>query len=406
MATPYDGLTAQIYGGSAGGSLYDYSSNGAPYPSGITSSRPRSAQKADSMRALYSPLNDLTAKAFGEQSKELQFAIDPLGSMIGGLFGGSDKPKQPYWQRLANREWAQGNAALSAYAQLREPTLALARADAADYGDLWRRASNDQLAFDIRSTTTKRGGDLADFEALGPEYVAQLRATNPLLAKYYDAASGNLDLGSRLSPEQEMELEQYVRGGQAARGMGLGPADLYQEALQKTSFGEQLRQQRMAEARQAAGAYGDIFQATTGRPTMSPAPAGAQIQAPNSGIGVEDYLSYGVNREVQSRNMASAKSSAQMGLAGDIIGGLLGGASGFAAMCWVAREIYGAQNPKWMVFRHWMLNEAPEQLRELYIKNGEKLAAKLKELPALKGPIREFMEEKIRLVGKPVEVTA
>lgn len=387
MATPYDDLTATIY--QNGGSLYDYTSQSAPYASGASYSKPKSAGGVSGDFK-----NDmLKAGLTGGISSIVDIASGKLPFQ--SLFGGDDKPKAPYWQRLANREWAQGNAALSAYSQLYQPTLAMAQRSAADYGDLYRRAANDQLAFEIRSSTTKRGGDLADFEALGPEYVAQLRATNPLLAQYYDTAQSNLALGSSLSPQQQQELEQYVRRGQAGRGMGLGPTDVYEEALAKTSYGEQLRQNRMGEARGALGLYGDIFQATTGRPTMSPAPAGAQVQAPNSGIGIEDYLSYGVNREVQGRNLNSAQSAAKMGMAGNIIGGLLSGAGGFAAMCWVAREIYGAKNPKWMLFRHWMLERAPEQLRELYLKNGARLADKLKELPSLKGPIKAFMEEKI-----------
>ncbi len=397
MATYDNPYTAEIYSSAAypGGSLYDYTSAGAPYPnlSGVATSRPKSAD--NSMRALYSPLNDLTARAFGEQPKAVQAVIDPLGSLIGGLFGGKDKPKAPYWQRLANKEWAQGNAALSAYAQLYEPTLNLARRQAADYGDLYRRAANDQLAFELRSATTKHTGDLADFEALGGDYVRQLRETNPLLAQYYDAAQSNLALGSSLSPQQQAEMESYVRKGQAGRGMGLGPTDVYSEALAKTSFGENLRQQRMTEARNALPLYGDIFQATTGRPTMSPSPVGANIQAPNASIGLQDYLSLGVNYQQQDANAAAAKKAQQMQLIGAGIGaiGNLGGMA--AGLCWVAREVYGEASPKWRQFRRWLTTKAPVKLIVGYAKHGEKFAKFLMEHPEHKPDVRAWMDEQL-----------
>ena len=385
--------SADIYSSSAypGGSLYDYTSAGAPYPSGIATSKPRSADNA--MRALYSPLNDLTARAFGEQPKAVQTLIDPLGSMLGGLFGGKDKPKAPYWQRLANKEWAQGNAALSAYAQLYEPTLNLARRQAADYGDLYRRAANDQLAFELRSATTKRQGDLQDFQNLGGDYVSAMRSTNPLLAQYYDTAQSNLALGSSLSPEQEAELASYVRKGQATRGMGRGPTDIYQEALQKTSFGENLRQQRMQEARGAVGMYGDIFQATTGRPTMSPAPAGANVQAPDASIGLQDYLSLGVNYQQQDANAAAAKKAQQAQLIGAGIGaiGNLGGMA--AGLCWVAREVYGEASPKWKAFRRYLITKAPAALLRGYVAKGQRFAEWLAAHPERKPDVRAWMDE-------------
>lgn len=376
----YDPYSTDIY---AGGSLQDYRSSAPPYPSGMSVSRPRSAGGGDDL--------------FGRIRENGPPDPDIFGGISKALFGGDDKPKAPYWQRLANKEWAQGNAALSAYSQLYEPTLNLARRSAADYGDLYRRAANDQLAFDIRSTTTKRNADLQDFERLGGDYVSQLRSTNPLLAQYYDTAQSNLALGSRLSPEQEAELASYVRQGQASRGMGLGPTDVYSEALAKTSYGENLRQNRMAEAGQAQGLYGDIFQATTGRPTMSPTPQGSNIQAPSTNIGMEDYLSQGINLDIMRMNQNAADKAGRQALTGQIIGGVLGSAAkiGGGMMCWVAREVFGSDNPQWMLFREWMLHRAPDQLRELYERNGEKLAAKLQEMPRLKPAIRAFMEEKI-----------
>lgn len=371
--------------------------NSAGYPGGGLSAYTSSAPPYANLGYSRSP-NELNS--IGKK-------LDPIGigRMFGlnKLFGDKKTPKTPRWQRLANEEWAQGNAALSAYSQLYEPTLNLARRSAADYGDLYRRAANDQLAFEIRSSTTKRDADLQDFQRLGGDYVAAARGSNPLLGDIYDSARSEFALGGQLSPEMEAELEQYVRKGQAGRGMGLGPADVYQEALGKTTFGEQLRRRRLEDAYGAAGLYGDIFQATTGRPVRSPSPAGANIQAPQQGTAMDDFFSYGVNKDMQRININAAEKASDKAMTGQIIGGLLSSAGGFAGLCWVAREVFGEENPSWVLFRHWLTTKAPESLRDLYARNGEKLAAKLKQMPNLKPAIRAFMEEKIAdLSAQPV----
>lgn len=386
--------STDIYSSSAypGGGLQDLQQFTSPGPAYIDKPTYTQGGGTDVMSFLTGGVGGLLNKNTSTQDKVLGILSGGFSSLFGG--GGKKKSSLPKWQQLANKEWSQGNAALSAYARLYEPTLNMARRQAADYGDLYRRASNDQLAFDLRSATTKREGDLADFQRLGGDYVSQLRSTNPLLAQYYDTAQSNMALGSKLSPEQEAELASYVRKGQAARGMGRGPTDVYQEMLQKTSYGENLRQQRMQEARGATGLYGDIFQATTGRPTMSATPMGATIQAPDANIGLQDYLSMGINFQQQDANAAAAKKAQQSALIGAGIGavGSLGGMA-MGGMCWVAREVYGETNPKWKAFRHYLFTRAPAALLRGYLRKGEAFADWLKTHPERKPDVRAWMDE-------------
>ena len=62
--------------------------------------------------------------------------------------------------------------------------------------------------------------------------------------------------------------------------------------------------------------------------------------------------------------------------------------------CWVAREIYGIDSPKWIIFRDWLLNEnkCPEWFRRLYLAHGEGFAAWVKNKPLLKRVIRAGMD--------------
>ena len=89
----------------------------------------------------------------------------------------------------------------------------------------------------------------------------------------------------------------------------------------------------------------------------------------------------------------------QSGGAGGLLGGLgsllQGGAAlaPFLGTCWVAREVYGEDDPQWLRFREWMLSKAPESLRRFYIENGERIAAYISDKPDLKSEIRGMMDE-------------
>lgn len=66
-----------------------------------------------------------------------------------------------------------------------------------------------------------------------------------------------------------------------------------------------------------------------------------------------------------------------------------------ADVCWVAREVYGAQNPEWQRFREWLLTRAPAWFRSLYIARGEATAAWLSNKPRAKAVVRRWMDRRI-----------
>jgi hypothetical protein len=89
----------------------------------------------------------------------------------------------------------------------------------------------------------------------------------------------------------------------------------------------------------------------------------------------------------------ASRSAGLMGGLGAIGGGLLGNTSLF---CWVAREVYGVDNPKWLQFREWMLEDSPSWFRSLYIKYGERFAKFISNKPLLKTIIRKWMNTRIK----------
>lgn len=77
-----------------------------------------------------------------------------------------------------------------------------------------------------------------------------------------------------------------------------------------------------------------------------------------------------------------------------IASSLAGSAGGALMGCWIAREVYGANNPKWVIFRLW-LETAPRWFRNLYFKFGQRIAQWIANKPKLKSVIRLWMDSKI-----------
>jgi hypothetical protein len=60
--------------------------------------------------------------------------------------------------------------------------------------------------------------------------------------------------------------------------------------------------------------------------------------------------------------------------------------------CWVAREVYGRGSPRWLLFRHWLLSDAPAWLRDSYAIHGEAIADWIRDRPIAKAAVRHLMD--------------
>jgi hypothetical protein len=69
-----------------------------------------------------------------------------------------------------------------------------------------------------------------------------------------------------------------------------------------------------------------------------------------------------------------------------------GGMGGGHPFCWVAREVYGVDDPRWLVFHDWLTADAPTWLHDLYGKHGEAFAAWIRDKPAVKRVLRVLMD--------------
>jgi hypothetical protein len=154
------------------------------------------------------------------------------------------------------------------------------------------------------------------------------RETNPemyaLLDKLTSSASSDLALGNELSPEQMRLVQQSSRSGAAARGLGMGPADVFNETIAATGYGDELAQQRKAWAAQVLGLDKNFADTESGN-ALNLLGVGNSISSSNpiNGLlGLAHDNSMTAYNAKASSNIASANNTAAIG-GSVIMGGAL-----------------------------------------------------------------------------------
>jgi hypothetical protein len=227
------------------------------------------------------------------------------------------------------------------------------------------------------------------------------------------------------------EQRKLARYGAAAQFLGSGQttgdalkADLaFRDALQQNRLGSasnfiaggpsiyNLSQARTGQQQAAFQNYIQANQALPGGFNQQPSTAAPFYQAVDQNIPVALTNTF-ANLYGSQANYLSSTYGAQVGaisrqpngfqnfatLAGgfkDIAGGF-GGLASAGILCWVAREVYGEDNPKWLQFREWMLTRASDNLRNYYIEYGERIAESIRNRPKVKDIIRRWMDKKVK----------
>lgn len=279
-----------------------------------------------------------------------------------------------------------------------------------DFGGLGDEALATAQAGIDRSSAFNQAENMLDIqEQYGQRFLEnsrdQLKASDPigfaLREKLGQNVTDDLALGRSISDGERRNVQQAVRGQQTARGNINGVAAATQEVMAEARFGEQRYQQRT----QNAGAFlagttplsqfGQLQGAAGGAAPYRPSGVAGIGQNLNAGFQAAGFAqqSFGTQAQIYNTQMANNSNPWMEGLgmaAG--LGGQLGSAK---LLCWVAREVYGEDNPKWKQFRGWVLNEASEDFREFYIANGEEIAKSIKNKPAAKASLRKWMDSKI-----------
>jgi hypothetical protein len=233
---------------------------------------------------------------------------------------------------------------------------------------------------------------------------------DPLLQQQNTIASGLLANGGNLSASELRNVQQSSRAGFAARGLDATNASVVDEAMQTDAQRRARLLQNMGIAQNVVGQNqaqtglinsnnASLFGLANNMTTASNAYARNQFD-PFNAYG-QDLANTNYNagqaRTIANQNQSTALQIANMNAAaakqGGIlsgIGSLIGGSNGI--FCWAARAVFGEDNPKWLLFREWMLTKAPNEVFSYYLMHGEELAERVKASPELRAELLPLME--------------
>ena len=219
-----------------------------------------------------------------------------------------------------------------------------------------------------------------------------------------------------LAPEDIRQSQQAAREAYGARGQVMAPGAIGAEILNR----EAIRQQREDQARAALqSSYGNILNMANIQTGNLFSPIASLMSGTFNPLGAYPADVYGTNvnaqlaREIAQKNYEAAVKSAELSGAAQRQAGTTAAAGSIGSalipsliqgigsiFCWVAREVYGENNPKWLRFRDWMFCHAPLWFFNFYLKHGERIAAWLKRNPWAKPAIRLWMDSRIRSMEK------
>jgi len=309
--------------------------------------------------------------------------------------------------------------------QLRPQYAALNLADLQTYQTgllgMQDATTRQAAALERETLAAQRAADIGDVEKYGARATSALRAADPYSARMAElsqqAAETAYASSNQVTPEQMRLAQQQARSAGLARGRIGDQSSIAAEILGR----EDILARRRAEAAQAGQlAFGmnraisaDPFQAILGRQSGAMGYGAQQMgmaqQLGSQAIGPRavDYNA-GLNLAMQNQKNLGSYQTAIFGSQAQVAGAnaqargaMIGGAFqglGSAFGCWVAREVYGETNPKWLLFREWLTSNAPKWFQNIYIKHGEKFASWIANKPILKSIIRKWMDSRIAVL--------
>ena len=264
---------------------------------------------------------------------------------------------------------------------------------------------NDAAALNAANQTGLVGKLLDLQRQADPEYYAN----RALVAKQQAEVMKNMGTGA-LTPT---ELEQIARGvnrtnvGMGTAGLGSNTAAI----ANAQTFGQAGTAKMnsisaaLANTANTLGQFRSGFdsgQVSTGKSAFNNMGA-QQFAGPSQGLG---QATQGMSNNLLDQAGQNQRAAMQINANrrdsldrfnttfGTVMNGV-GAIAGGAAMCWVAREVFGECNPRWRLFRQWLITKAPKWFLQLYNKHGERFASWISNKPSLKTVIRFWMNSRI-----------
>jgi hypothetical protein len=229
------------------------------------------------------------------------------------------------------------------------------------------------------------GASLAQFNAGQNQQNSQFNATG--MNAMNQSAAERADANARFNYQGQMQNQQFNASGLNAMNQDAASRG---DANARFNYQGQMQQgnDQFGRSQSVAGQYGTQ--------AINPGTYAAQLAQ-----GTPDYTGQTLNYMGDLNNTnynaaASRYNSAQNNKAattGAIINGVA--SLGSAFICWVAREVYGKDDPQWRRFRGWMLTGASDRLLAWYLATGERAARTVRGNQHLRAQLRTSMDARL-----------
>lgn len=303
--------------------------------------------------------------------------------------------------------------------QYAELDLSIAEQSLPRLMEMYRQAQPTLADMESATQRAKVSNELGLLQQYGQDATRAIRqasGNDTLLGMLTADAERSLNGG--VDPYLMEQAAQQMRAAQAGRGMMTsGAPAATAEALFGVDRANAIRNQNRAFAGQVVGlnqaAGGDPLLALLGRPsqTLGMAPGavqGAGQYNPGNVFNPESAYAgnlYAANQAYDWQyKQATPSTLGTIGAISDMAGSFLGSV-GKGFMCWVAREVYGEGDPRWLEFRKWLHFQAPFWFFRLYQDHGQRFALWVADKPRLKRVIRWWMDSRIRSLKRYLRTT-
>lgn len=249
---------------------------------------------------------------------------------------------------------------------------------------------------------------LENAQIADPEYYNTRKLTADKLAELMSS----INLGSDLSGGETSAIERALNQEGMRRGTNNAPSAL-DTVRNATRYGSAARNRELENQNQLTKAISaatsfiptsksgvDTFKLATGKDSSASNPfAQAALGAGNTGTSNGSNLFSGTNSTWQTRAQIGAANQSFGNILGNSFASSLGSSAGnslgsglmnMVGLCWVAREVYGVDNPKWLQFRKWLITKAPISFFGWYATKGERFAKYISTRPLHKFFVRSI----------------
>ena len=259
--------------------------------------------------------------------------------------------------------------------------------------------------YDIGQTQAAR--TLASQQGFQAEQLGQ-QAREAAAAREQAARAGNMQAANQFAIQQaQFEQQAGQANMQAENAMRQLQAQLTQQANQANfggqfqgagvrqsaagglaglgqqgfNIGSQIQQQQAQQGLLQQGLQQALIDAARGQYAGFTGAPAASLSAPLAALGATPGQS--TTTQTQSPGLFNYLQTLAM----------------MPSFCWVAREVYGKDDPRWLEFRDWVVGFSPDWFFNAYGKYGERVAKIVKKVPILKSIIRPFMDAKRKAIG-------